>query len=411
MNTTDQKSTQFEPGAPTSDETIPICVPEIRGNEWKYVKECLDTNWVSSVGPFVDRFEKELAEYVGAEHAVATVNGTAALHIALLVAGVQPDDEVLVSTLTFIAPANAICYVGAWPVFIDAEPDYWQMDSQKVVDFLEEECHWADGELRNKTTGRRVKAILPVHILGHPVDMDPILEVARKYNLVVIEDATESLGAKYKEKMVGTLGDIACFSFNGNKIITTGGGGMVVTDNEAWAEKAKYLTTQAKDDPLEYVHNEIGYNYRLTNVQAAMGVAQLEQLDDYIAAKRRIARRYSEAFGDVSSITPMQEADWAFSIFWMYTALVDPGEFGLDSRALLWELQARGVLTRPLWQPMHLSPAHHGDVRRGGCKVAEWLNRCALSLPCSAGLGNFTQARVIHTIRRCLVNRTGKRCD
>jgi perosamine synthetase len=401
MNTTDQKFTSFEPGAPASDETIPLCVPEIRGNEWKYVKECLDTNWVSSVGPFVDRFEKELAEYVGTEHAVATVNGTAALHIALLVAGVQPDDEVLVSTLTFIAPANAIRYVGAWPVFIDAEPEYWQMDPQKVVDFLEEECRWSNGELRNKTTGRRVKAILPVHILGHPVNMDPILDVARKYDLTVIEDATESLGAKYKGQMVGTLGDIACFSFNGNKIITTGGGGMIVTDNEDWEEKAKYLTTQAKDDPLEYVHNEIGYNYRLTNIQAAMGVAQLEQLDDYIAAKRRIARRYNEAFGDVSGITPMKEADWAFSIFWMYTILIDEKKYGKESRELLKLLGELGIQTRPLWQPLHLSPAHN-DYQRPQCKVAERLSRQALSLPSSVGLTNTEQRRTLSVLRRLM---------
>ena len=269
-------STLSEPGAPAVSGGIPLCVPEIRGNEWKYIKECLDTNFVSSVGPFVDRFERELAACVGSKYAVATVNGTAAIHIALLIAGVKPDDEVLVSTLTFIAPVNAIRYACAWPVFIDAEEQYWQMDPQRVVDFIEKGCVWKNSELRNKTTGRRLSAIMPVHILGHPVDMDPILEQAQKYNLPVIEDATESLGAKYKGRHAGTLGDIACFSFNGNKIITTGGGGMIVTDNEEWALKAKYLTTQAKDDPLEFIHNEIGYNYRLPNISAAMGCAQLE---------------------------------------------------------------------------------------------------------------------------------------
>ncbi len=234
-------STPFEPGVPSAEGFIPLCVPEIRGNEWKYIKECLDTNWVSSVGAYVNRFEEMVADYVGTNHAVATVNGTSALHVALLVAGIEPDDEVLVSTLTFIAPANAIRYAGAWPLFIDAEPEYWQMSPQNVADFLERECNFQDGEVRNKHTGRRVKAIMPVHILGHPVDMEPILDVARKYNLVVIEDATESLGAKYQGRMVGHLGDIACFSFNGNKILITGGGGMIVTDNEAWARKAQYL--------------------------------------------------------------------------------------------------------------------------------------------------------------------------
>ncbi len=375
----------FEPGAPASEGAIPLCVPEIRGNEWKYIKECLDTNWVSSVGPFVDRFEHELAGYVGTKHAVATVNGTAALHIALLVAGVQPDDEVLVSTLTFISPANAIRYVGAWPVFMDADPDYWQMDPQKVVDFLENECQWHDGSLHNKTTERRVKAILPVHILGHPCNMDPILEVARKYELPVIEDATESLGAKYKGRMVGHLGDIACFSFNGNKIITTGGGGMIVTDNHAWAAKARYLTTQAKDDPLEYVHNEIGYNYRLTNIQAALGVAQLERISDHIAAKRRIAANYSQALADLPGITPTREASWADSIFWMYTVLIDKNRYGMNSRVLMCKLRENNIQTRPLWHPIYSLPPYV-NCQAFKIQAGNDLYSRGLCIPSSVGL-------------------------
>ena len=363
----------------------PLCVPEIRGNEWKYVKECLDTGWVSSVGQYVERFEEDVAHFVGARFGVATVNGTAALHVALRVAGVQADDEVLISTLTFIAPANAIRYTGAWPVFIDAEPQYWQMDPQKVADFLEKKCQWRDGALYNRTTGRRVKAIVPVHILGHPVDLDPILEVARKYNLAVIEDATESLGAKYHGRMVGNLGQIACFSFNGNKIISTGGGGMIVTDNEEWARRAKYLTTQAKDDPLEYVHNEIGYNYRLTNLLAAMGCAQMEQLPEFIAVKRRIALSYSQGLKNVRGITPMSEAPWAYSTFWLYTILVDGEIFRMDSRALLRRLDQSKIQTRPLWEPMHRSKAF-ADCGSFDCPVADQLNRDALSLPCSVGL-------------------------
>jgi len=387
----------FEPGAPATSDFIPLCVPEIRGNEWKYIKECLDTGWVSSVGSFVDRFERELAAYVGTKHAVATVNGTSALHVALLVAGVQPDDEVLVSTLTFIAPANAIRYVGAWPVFIDAEPDYWQMDPAQVADFLDNHCNWTNGELRNKITGRRVRAILPVHILGHPCDMDPIIEVARKYDLVVVEDATESLGAKYKDGMVGHLGDIACFSFNGNKIITTGGGGMIVTDNEVWARKAKYLTTQAKDDAVEFVHNEIGYNYRLTNIQAAMGCAQLELLDSYISSKRHIADVYNHAFQNTGGLAPMREAEWARSVFWMYTVLVDTFQYGMDSRSLMRKLAGQNIQTRPLWQPGHLSRAHQ-DAYATDCSAAERLNREALSLPCSVNLTQAEQDRIINRV-------------
>ena len=376
---------------------IPLCVPRISGNEWTYLKECLDTNFVSSVGPFVDRFERDLAARVGIRFATATASGTAALHTALLVTGVQPDDEVLVSTLTFIAPANAIRYAGAWPVFMDCDPVYWQMDPAKVKDFLEKECRWLNGELRNRSTGRRVRAILPVHVLGHTVDMDPILELARKFKLLVIEDATECLGASYKGRSAGHLGDIACFSFNGNKIITTGGGGMITTDNEAWATKAKYLTTQAKDEPVEFIHGEIGYNYRLTNLQAAMGCAQLEQLDQYIAAKRRIAARYCEAFKNVPGLALMQEAAWAKSIYWMYTVLVDAPRFGADSRALLRKLDAAKMQARPLWQAMHRSPAHrHSQAYR--CEVADRLNRDGLSLPCSSGLTAEQQNRVIELI-------------
>ncbi len=376
---------KFEPGAPVADGGIPLCVPEIRGNEWVYIKECLDSNFVSSVGPFVDRFENELASWVGSKFAVATSTGTAALHIALLVAGVQPNDEVLVSTLTFIAPVNAIRYVGAWPVFIDAEPDYWQMDAQKAMEFLERDCDWQNGDLRNRHTGRRVKAILPVHILGHPVNMDPIMDLARKFELKVIEDATESLGALYKDQAVGHIGDIACFSFNGNKLITTGGGGMIVTDNEAWASKAKYLTTQAKDDAFEFVHNEVGFNYRLTNIQAAMGCAQLEQLEEYIAIKRRIAADYARALAHLDGLTVMPQAEWASSVFWLYTILVDQQKYGLDSRALMKKLAEKNIQARPLWQPVHLSSAHRGAFSVD-CSTAERLNRDAVSLPCSVGL-------------------------
>ena len=387
-----------EPGAPPDAGMIPLCVPVVRGNEWSYVKECLDTGWVSSVGSYVDRFERELAQRAGTSHAVATVNGTCALHIALLVAGVQPDDEVLVSTLTFIAPANAVRYAKAWPVFIDAEPDYWQMDPARVAEFLRERCERRDGVLRNQRTGRRVKAIVPVHILGHPVDIDPILALAQEFGLTVIEDATESLGARYRGRNVGALGDLTCFSFNGNKIITTGGGGMITTANGEWATKAKYLTTQAKDDPLEYEHHEIGYNYRLTNLQAAMGCAQIEQLDAHIARKRETAHAYAEAFAELPGITPLPHAPWAEGIDWMFTMRVNAAAFGMDSRALLHRLEAAKIQSRPLWQPMHRSPAHAGAEAVGG-EVADALCRECLSLPSSADITDEQRDRVIAAVR------------
>jgi len=380
--------------APLTSEFIPLIEPEIRGNEWEYVRECLETGWVSSAGAFVDRFEHLVAQQCGCEHAVATVNGTSALHVALLVAGVQPDDEVLVSTLTFIAPVNAIRYVGAWPVFVDSEPNYWQMDSARVVEFLEKGCRWSNGALYNQRTGRRVTAIVPVHVLGHPVDLDPILTAAQKFGLKVIEDATEGLGATYRGRPLGSIGDIGCLSFNGNKIITTGGGGMLVTSNEALAQKVKYLTTQAKDDPVEYIHKEIGYNYRLTNIQAAIGCAQMEQLDSYVAAKREIADRYTLAFRDVPGIVPMRQAPWAQSTFWMYTVLIKEDKFGINSRDVLRALAGQKIQCRPLWQPIHQSPAH-ALSRAGELPVSEQLTKEALSLPCSVGLSKDAQQKVI----------------
>jgi perosamine synthetase len=384
-------------GNDTPAVNIPLCVPQIEGNEWEYLKQCLDTNWVSSAGKFVTKFEEDLADYVGANRGVAVTNGTAALHIALLVAGVEPDDEVLVSTLTFIAPANAIRYAGAWPVFIDADPEYWQMDPECLREFLDERCEFRDGTLLNKSTGRRVKAVIPVHILGHPCDMDPIMESARRYGLTVIEDATESLGARYKGQMVGNIGDISCFSFNGNKLITTGGGGMVVTNDQKWADRANYLTNQAKDDPLEYVHGEVGYNYRLTNIQAAIGCAQIERIDHYIQAKLATAATYTEYLEGLPGITPMTQAPWAESVFWMFTALVDEDRYGMDSRQLLRALDQQGIQTRPLWQPCDESPAHAGSESQINGSARE-IHRQALSLPCSVGLPHEDQERVLRAI-------------
>lgn len=389
--------TQSAPPVAPGAEFIPLIVPEIRGREWDYVKECLDTNWVSSVGAYVERFEKMVAEFVGAKYAVATVNGTSALHIALLVAGVQPDDEVLTSTLTFIAPANAIRYVGAWPIFIDTEPVHWQIDPKAVADFVENQCHWDGKTLRNRRTGRRIGAILPVHILGHPADIQPILDLAAKYSVPVIEDATEALGSRYRGRSPGSVAHAGCFSFNGNKIITTGGGGMLVTDDPQWAARAKYLSTQAKDDTVEYIHQTIGYNYRMTNLLAAMGCAQMEQLDAFIEAKRQIARRYLDSLAHVPGITLPEEASWAFSTFWMFTILIDENVAPIGSRGLLGELSSRNIQSRPLWQPMHQSPAHN-PIGSPPCPNAEALCRQALSLPCSVGLTLSQQRRVIDSI-------------
>jgi perosamine synthetase len=390
-----------EPGAPAGRGFVPLSVPHLAGNEWAYVKECLDTNWVSSAGPFVDRFERELAAAAGARFAVATVNGTAALHIALLLAGVHPGDEVVVSDLTFIAPANAVRYAGAYPVFVDAEEDYWQMDVQKLCDFLEQGCDVGDAGLRNRATGRRVSAILPVHILGGVCDMEPILDVASRFSLPVVEDATECLGARYRGRPAGSLGLIGCFSFNGNKILTTGGGGMLVTNDEGLARRARYLTTQAKDDPVEFVHRAVGYNYRLPNVLAAIGCAQLEHLDSYVLRKREIAAAYDADFRTVPGLHSTHERPGDLSTFWLYTVRLEAEAGQRGSRELLGHLEAASIQARPLWQPMHLSPAHRGAFATD-CSVAELLNRQCLSLPCSVGLGDAERERVASVVLQTL---------
>jgi perosamine synthetase len=361
--------------------------------EWEFVKEALDTNWVSSVGPFVDRFEELVSSYLDAPYAVAVTSGTAALHLALLVAGVEPGDEVIVPSLTFVAPAYAVRYLGAYPVFLDVEPEHWQLDVAQVADFLEREC---DGGV-DRRTGRRVRAIVPVHVLGHPVDLDPLLQLATRHGLVMIEDAAESIGARYRDRRVGTFGTLGALSFNGNKVVTTGGGGMLVTADPELAERARYLSTQAKDDPVEYVHGAVGFNYRLSNVLAAVGCAQLELVDDHIAAKRRIAARYTEAFAPVRGLTPMREAQWAYSTFWLYTMLVDRDEVGIDSRELLRRLGEAGIQSRPLWQPLHLS-APFADCPAYRCDNAERIGRQALSLPSSVGLASSDQERVIDAV-------------
>lgn len=381
------------------NRNIPLCEPEIRGNEWRYIKECLDTNWVSSAGRFVDRFESSLAKYIGSHFSVACTNGTAALHTALKVSGIKKDEEVLLPAVTFIAPANAVRYVGAWPVFMDVDPQTWQMDTQKLEDFLKKECGVVKGCLVNKATRRKIRIVLPVHILGHPVDMDPILKIAKKYGLIVIEDAAESLGAVYRGRKVGSLGDISCLSFNGNKIITTGAGGMLLTNKRAWAEKARYLTTQAKDNPLEYIHKEIGFNYRISNIQAAMGVAQLEKLKSYIKIKRLIAARYKKGLSSVKGITLPNEASWAKSTYWLYTILVDAVGFGMNSRKLLSCLQKMNIQSRPLWHPLHSLKLFKGCLAYR-VEVANRLYRDALSIPSSVGLSNIEQESVIEAISK-----------
>ena len=386
------------PGAPASRDEIALASPSIGAREHELVEESVRSGWLA-YGPFVDELEGALSSRLGVAHAVALSSGTAALHLALLVAGVGRDDEVITSALSFVAPANAIRYVGAVPVFIDAETEFLQIDVDLLRAFLENECEETSGGLRNRATGRRVAALLPVHILGHPADLDAIRVLSAEYGLPVVEDAAEGLGATLRGRPVGSLGDMACLSFNGNKILTSAGGGALVTDDPALAGRVRYLATQAKDDPLEYVHGAVGFNYRMSNLHAALGCAQLERLDEFVECKRRIARRYATDLADVPGLTFPTEATWAHSTFWMYTILVRPDAFGMDRHELLRYLAAEGIQARPLWQPLTRSPAHTESVA-AACPVADALHAEGLSIPCSTSLTDHEQTRVVEAIAR-----------
>jgi len=359
---------------------IPLCVPEIRGNEWKYVKECLDTAWVSYAGGFVSLFEERFAAYIGADHAVAAMNGTAALHLALVALGIGPGDEVIVPTLTFVAPVNAVTYTGATPVFVDAEERTWNMEVRLVEE---------------KITGK-TRAILPVHLYGHPVDLDPLLEIAGKYGLYIVEDASESLGAGYRGKNVGAVGDAGCFSFNANKLITTGGGGMLVTNNAALAEKARFLSSQAKAPGAAYFHPDIGYNYRMTNVQAAMGLAQLEQIEDYLKAKRANALLYDTQLAEVKGIVRPLEEDWAVHSYWLYSVLVDGCPLSRDE--LMMKLADAGIESRPFFLPIHSLPPYR-DRHCGDFPAAGRLSGQGLNLPSSVSLKEEEILRVCRKLK------------
>ena len=376
---------------------IPNAVPHLGGNEWKYLKECLDTNWVSSAGPFVERFEREGAAWVGVPHAGATMNGSAALHLALRAAGVEADDEVIVPTLTFIATAGAVVQCGAQPVFLDSEPESWGLDATKVGDFLARECEVRQGRVVDRATGRRVSAVMPVHLYGHPCDTDALLEVARRWPLAVVEDSAESLGALYRGRRVGADGLAGCLSFNGNKIITAGGGGMVLTRDERLAARVRALSTQARSDPLEWVHDEVGFNYRLTNLQAALGAAQLEQLEDFLDRKRRTAAHYQQALGGVEGVTVFREASWARSSYWMPAVLLDPRRCP-DVRALVRGLNAGGIQVRPVWRPLHRQPPFRG-ARVGPIEVADRLWDRGVLLPCSVGITADERQAVVDALR------------
>lgn len=386
---------------------IPLSVPNLNGRELQYIKKCIDTNWVSSAGSFVKEFEDAISSYVKSKYAVACVNGTAGLHIALNLCGVRANDEVIVPTLTFIAPVNVVKYRGAEPIFMDCD-NYMNIDPVKLRDFCLKECKITKAGLRNKSTGRIVKAVIPVHIFGNPCDMQEIMRVSRRYRLKVIEDATESLGScytsgVYKNKFTGTIGDIGVFSFNGNKIITTGGGGMIVTGNKNIARKAKYLIEQAKDDSVKYIHNEIGYNFRLTNLQAALGLAQLEHLKKFIMIKRHNYELYCKLLSSVRGIKMLAVPDGTSPNYWFYSLLVEKKEYGMDREKLMNYLTKKKIQARPIWYLNHLQRPYRMNQAYEIENAPKFWKR-VLNLPCSTGL----QEKQINYIASAICNLAGR---
>ena len=377
---------------------IPLCVPTLKGNEWKYVKECIDTEWVSSAGKYVDLFEQKISEYAGSKYAVACVNGTSAIQVSLRLAGVLPGDEVIVSTLTFIASVNAITYNNAKPIFMDADK-YYNIDAEKTIEFIKNKTVFKNGFTYNKKTNNKITAIIPVHVWGNACWLDELIDLCKKRNIAVVEDACESLGTfynngKYEGKHTGTIGKLGCLSFNGNKIITTGGGGMILTDDESLAEKAKYLTTQAKDDPIRHVHDEIGYNFRLTNIQAALGVAQLEQLPAILKRKKELFDYYRSAIEDIDGLSLSKVPNYADNNHWLNLLQIDSKAIGEYRETLMQRLEKNGIQTRPVWKLNHEQKPYK-NCQNYKIEKANILVENSLCLPSSSNLYNENLEKIV----------------
>ncbi|MBY6277297.1 aminotransferase class I/II-fold pyridoxal phosphate-dependent enzyme [Symbiobacterium thermophilum] len=369
---------------------IYLSPPHLSGEEEKYVREALSTNWVAPLGPHVDAFEREFAITVGSPYALAVSSGTAGLHLALIEAGVGPGDEVLVSTLTFAASVNPICYLGARPVFVDSEPLSWNMDP----DLLQEELD------KRAREGRLPKAVIVVHLYGQSADLDPIAAACANYEIPLIEDAAEALGSTYKGRSPGTVGLAGVYSFNGNKIITTSGGGMLVSASEVLVQHARKLATQARDPAPHYEHSEIGYNYRMSNILAGIGRAQLRVLHDRVQARRRNFEYYRRALADLAGLSFQPEAPWGQHTRWLTCVLIEPDEFGVDRETVRQALELENIESRPVWKPMHMQPVFRDCPRVRG-EVAESLFRHGLCLPSGSNLTESDLCRVVDAIRRC----------
>lgn len=380
---------------------IPLSVPNLKGNELEYVTHAVKSEWVSTGGPYVNEFETKIAEYAKCKGAVSCQNGTAGLHIALKLCGVTREDEVIVPTLTFIAAVNPVKYIGAEPIFMDCD-DTLTMDVAKLKDFCENECIFSNDKLMNKSTRKHIKALIVVHVFGNMVDMEGIIDISNKYNLKVIEDATEAIGTyylagKYQGKHAGTIGDVGVYSFNGNKIMTTGGGGMIVSDNEEFLKKAKHLTTQAKSDELYYTHDEVGYNYRMTNLQAALGIAQLEQLEDFIKTKKENYDAYKH---EIDKIDWLKLLDFKSDIrpnYWFYALYIDDN-YKMNRDQMIKYLQTKDVQSRPIWGlisdqiPYLNSQTYKIELAR------EYWER-VVNIPCSTNLTKDNVSYIISLLK------------
>ncbi|MFI4918034.1 MAG: LegC family aminotransferase [Legionellales bacterium] len=372
-------------GAPS--QTLSLHEPEFKGNELAYITECIETGWVSSLGKYVDSFEQRLAEYTGAKHAIAVVNGTAALHVALLLAGVKPLDEVLVPALSFVATANAVSHCGAIPHFVDSNAQTLGLDAERLLDYLNLISEPCAGGLRNRQTKRRIAAIVPMHTFGHPMDMDALLAVSSRFKIPIVEDAAESLGSFYRGQHTGTFGLLGTLSFNGNKIITCGGGGAILTNDTALARQAKHLTTTAKQPhPWLFYHDEIAYNYRMPNLNAALGCAQLEQLPDFLMRKRLLAGLYRQAFAGVDGIHFVDEPAHTQSNFWLNTVRVDACDVALRD-ALLTAAHQKGYACRPAWECLNQLPMYKNNPQ-ADVSTALALQKSLCNLPSTPALGS-----------------------
>jgi perosamine synthetase len=373
---------------------IPLAIPHLSGNELEYVKECINTNWLCE-GRFLKEFEEKVKDYTNIKNCIPCSNGTAALHISLIVTGVKSNEEVIVPTVTFIAPINTLRYIGAYPVFMDCD-NHYNIDVKKLQDFLETECEIKNGFTYNKKSGRKISAIIPVHIFGNSADMDPINKLSKEYNIKIIEDASESIGTRYKDKHTGGLSDIGCFSFNANKIVTSAGGGMILTNNDDLAKQSRYLISQAKEDGVHYMHHNIGYNYRLSNVHAAIGLAQFENIDKSIQIKINNYNKYKEQLSNIKKIKLVDSPSYSKSNHWFYTLQLDSEK---SKNEIIEKMNNNKIQVRPIWYLNHLQKPY---VNFQNYKIENAIDlwKRSVNIPCSIDITDDQISQVVDIIKQ-----------